>query len=214
MALYICGDSTAAFYAPERAPSMGWGQVLGEFLPGITVVNAAMGGRSTKSFLAEGRLQAIEKTLQAGDLLLIQFTHNDAADLVWRHTEPYTAFSNNLSIFVDTARLAGVKPVLMTPICRRRFAEGRFLPSHGAYPEAVRTLALQKNVPLIDLYRMSAALLERLGDEASKPLYMHVKPGIYADYPDGLKDDTHTQRAGAERFAHMAADALREMGLV
>ena len=88
MTIYVCGDSTAASYSPEAAPITGWGQVLGEMLPGIRVENRAMGGRSTKSFLSEGRLQQIETEIQAGDLMLIQFTHNDTSDLVWRHTDP------------------------------------------------------------------------------------------------------------------------------
>ena len=214
MTIYICGDSTAATYAPERAPIHGWGQLLGDFIAGVRIENAARGGRSTKSFLSEGRLQAIERTWKPGDLLLIQFTHNDTSDLVWRHTDPYTSFLNNLSIFVDTARLAGVTPVLMTPICRRYFRDGALLPTHDDYPDAIRMLAAQKNVPLIDLYAMSYALVSSLGDEASRPLYMHVAPGIYPDYPEGSRDDTHTQRAGAEAFARMTAQELFRLGLV
>ena len=104
MTIYICGDSTAATYPPENAPITGWGQLLGDYLPNVNVVNKAVGGRSTKSFLAEGRLTDIERTIQPGDLLLIQFTHNDTSDLVWRHTDPNTSFSANLEIYVDTAR--------------------------------------------------------------------------------------------------------------
>ncbi len=98
MTIYICGDSTAATYPPENAPITGWGQLLGDYLPNVNVVNKAVGGRSTKSFLAEGRLTDIERTIQPGDLLLIQFTHNDTSDLVWRHTDPNTSFSANLEI--------------------------------------------------------------------------------------------------------------------
>ena len=99
MTIYICGDSTAATYPPENAPITGWGQLLGDYLPNVNVVNKAVGGRSTKSFLAEGRLTDIERTIQPGDLLLIQFTHNDTSDLVWRHTDPNTSFSANLEIY-------------------------------------------------------------------------------------------------------------------
>ena len=107
MTIYICGDSTAQTYTPDRAPMTGWGQILGELLPDVRIENRAIGGRSTKSFLAEGSLQKIEEEIQPDDLLLIQFTHNDTSSLVWRHTEPWTSFRNNLSIFVDTARLEG-----------------------------------------------------------------------------------------------------------
>ena len=81
MKIYICGDSTAASYPVEEAPMVGWGQVLGERID-VPVENRAIAGRSSKSYLAEGRLQKIETEIEPGDLLLIQFTHNDASDLV------------------------------------------------------------------------------------------------------------------------------------
>ena len=214
MTLFICGDSTAASYKPEEAPITGWGQVLNEFIPGVQVENRAMGGRSTKSFLSEGRLQKIETEMQPGDLLLIQFTHNDTSDLVWRHTDPWTSFYYNLEIYVDTAILHGAQPVLMTPICRRYWRDGKLLESHGEYPNAIRTLASRKNTPLIDIYEMSTKLVRELGDEESRKLYLYAEPGVYPAYPNGSADDTHTQRAGAETYAGMTADALRKLGLV
>ena len=69
MTIFICGDSTAASYTPDRAPLTGWGQALADMLPDIPVVNAAMAGRSTKSFLSEGRLIPVEEQLQPGDLI-------------------------------------------------------------------------------------------------------------------------------------------------
>lgn len=155
--VFICGDSTAATYAPERAPITGWGQLLCDLIPEAKVVNCAVGGRSTKSFLSEGRLLRIEKEMQPGDLMLIQFTHNDTSDLVWRHTDPNTSFMGNLSIFVDTARLHSAIPVLMTPIPRRYFRNGALLESHGEYVAAIRRLAMTKNAPLIDIYEIGRA---------------------------------------------------------
>lgn len=214
MTIYVCGDSTAASYAPERAPMTGWGQVLEAYLPDIEVVNKAMGGRSTKSFLADGRLVEIEKTIRPGDLLLIQFTHNDTSDLVWRHTDPHTSFVANLSIFVDTARIHGAIPVLLTPIPRRCWRDGVLLETHGEYPDAIRRLAMMKNVPLIDIYRQGTAYLRSLGEQESEKLYMHVEPGVYPDYPNGQKDDTHTRRAGAEAYARMTAEGLKQLNLI
>lgn len=214
MTIYVCGDSTAASYKPEQAPITGWGQVLGEFLPGVNIVNKAMGGRSTKSFLADGRLVAIEKDIQPGDLLLIQFTHNDTSDLVWRHTDPHTSFAANLEIFVDTARIHGAIPVLITPVPRRWWRDGRIANAHGEYPDAIRRVAMQRGVILLDVLAESTRIIEEMGEEASYPLYMNVEPGLYPAYPDGSKDDTHTQRAGAELFAKLTADMLREKHLV
>lgn len=214
MTIFICGDSTAASYPPDRAPLTGWGQAMADMLPDIPVVNAAMAGRSTKSFLSEGRLIPVEERLQPGDLMLIQFTHNDWSDLVWRHTDPYTSFVNNLSIFVETARLAEAVPVLLTPICLRAFEGGVLQPAHGAYPEAIRTLARSRGVPLIDLYAMSFRAISDMGDEASRRLYMNVAPGEYPAYPDGQQDDVHTRYEGAALYARMVADALRALKLI
>lgn len=214
MTIYVCGDSTAASYPPRRAPITGWGQLLSEKLGGAPVVNAARGGRSTKSFLAEGRLLDVEKCLAPGDLLLIQFTHNDPSDLVWRHTDPWTSFMSNLAIFVDTARQYGAIPVLLTPIPRRYFLEGALQPSHGDYLDAIRTLARQKGVALIDIYQTAWAHLSALGDEASRALYMNLAPGLYPAYPHGQADDTHTQKAGADYYASLTADGLRALELL
>ena len=214
MTIYICGDSTAASYTPEQAPITGWGQVLSEFLPDVRVENRAMAGRSTKSFLSEGRLQKIETEIQPGDLLLIQFTHNDYSDLVWRHTDPWTSFYHNLEIFVDTAIQNGAKPVLLTPICCRNWQNGRLQEAHGEYPEVIRVLAAQRSVPLIDIYARSHQLVEKMGDEESRRLYLHVDRGIYPAYPNGSEDDTHTKRDGALAFAKLVADGLKALDLV
>lgn len=214
MTIFICGDSTAATYAPEKAPITGWGQVLGEFIPGVDNVNKSMGGRSTKSFLADGRLVDIEKAIQPGDLLLIQFTHNDGSDLVWRHTDPHTSFAANLSIFVDTARIHGAVPVLMTPIPRRYWRDGELIDAHGEYPEAIRRVAMQRGVPLLEITLEGMKALCDMGEEATRALYMNVEPGLYPAYPDGSRDDTHTQSAGARLYARITAELLKAQGLI
>ena len=214
MTIFICGDSTAATYKPEQAPITGWGQVLGEFIPGVNIVNKSMGGRSTKSFLADGRLVAIEKDVRPGDLVLIQFTHNDGSDLVWRHTDPHTSFAANLAIFVDTARIHGATPVLMTPIPRRSWKAGELTDLHGEYPDAIRRVAMQKGVPLLDITVEGMKALRELGEAATRPLYMNVEPGVYPAYPNGNQDDTHTQRAGAELYARITAELLWQQSLI
>ena len=213
MTIFVCGDSTAASYTPQQAPMAGWGQMLGELTGGIPVVNCAAGGRSTKSFISEGRLVEIEKQLEPGDIMLIQFSHNDESPLVWRHTDPWTSFTNNLSVFADTARLYGAVPVLMTPICMRLWRDGEFQESHGDYIKAIHTLAKQRNVPLIDMYGESRELVKELGEEKSKTLFMHLEKGAYPAYPDGRQDDAHTREAGASAFARFAAEELKRLGL-
>lgn len=214
MTIHICGDSTAATYTPAQAPITGWGQVIGELLPEAAFVNHAIGGRSSKSFLSEGRFVTVEKALQPGDILLIQFGHNDGSDLVWRHTDANTSFVNNLSIFVDTARLHGAIPVLLTHTPCNWWKDGR-LPGHpGLYAAATRRLAAARNVPLIDVLEAGEALIREMGEEAAAALFMNFAPGLYPAYPNGSKDNTHTQRAGALAFARIVAEGLQAHGLV
>ncbi|MBQ2952939.1 MAG: rhamnogalacturonan acetylesterase [Clostridia bacterium] len=214
MTIHICGDSTAATYAPEKAPITGWGQVIGEILPDVCFANHSIGGRSSKSFLSEGRLVNVEKELQPGDIVLIQFAHNDGSDLVWRHTDANTSFVNNLSIFVDTARLHGAIPVLLTHTPRRWWRDGELMVTSGDYAPAIRRLAMQRNVPLIDVLEEGEKAIRAMGEATSEGLFMNVAPGLYPAYPDGSKDNTHTQRAGAELFARIVADGLQKLGLI
>ena len=212
--IFICGDSTAASYGPEQAPLTGWGQVLPELLPGATIVNRAIAGRSTRTFLNEGRLDAIGTLIRPGDALLIQFGHNDGGNKPERHTEPWGDFTDNLNRFVDFALEHGARPVLLTPICIRLWRDGALQPSHGEYLEAVRALAAKRGLPLIDLYEASRAVVSGLGERGSRALYMHLAPGEFPGWPEGSVDDTHTRRAGAEAFARAVADALPGLGII
>ena len=214
MTIHICGDSTAATYKPEQAPITGWGQVIGGMLPEVTFVNHSIGGRSTKSFLSEGRLVRVEKELQKGDVVLIQFGHNDGSDLVWRHTDADTSFVNNLCIFVDTARQHGAIPVLLTHTPCNWWRDGAYPGHPGTYAAATRRLAMQRNVPLIDVLAAGEVAIRAMGEEAASALFMNVAPGLYPAYPNGSKDNTHTQRAGAELFARIVADGLQENALL
>ena len=214
MRIYVCGDSTAASYNPEETRMVGWGQLLGDFLPGVTVVNLSMAGRSTKTFLAEGRLEPAGQA-DPGDLVLIQFAHNDENEKKpERYTAPWTEFTDNLKYFIRFAREHGAVPVLLTPICMRIWQDGKLQPTHGEYPAAMRAVAEETDVPLIDLYTESFHIVESMGEEGSKALFMHFAPGEDPAYPDGSEDNAHTKRAGAERFAEAAARGLKELGLV
>ena len=211
MAVYICGDSTAASYPPEDRPLAGWGQMLSEFLPGTQIVNRAVAGRSTRTFLEEGRLQGIEPELEPGDWLLVQFGHNDESDKPERHTQPWTSYVDNLSRFIDAARRRDARPVLLTPICLRTWENGALQPSHGDYPEAMRALARRRIVPLIDLYAGSLSIVRALGEVGSRALYMHLEKGEFERYPDGRNDDAHTREAGARAYAEYVAKALKTL---
>ena len=214
MNIFICGDSTAQTYDPAQTLMVGWGQLLGDSLPGVTIRNHAKAGRSTRSFLNEGRLRELDQCIQPGDLLLIQFAHNDENEKPERHTEPWTSYTDNLSVFVRFARQHSAVPVLLTPICMRIWENGMLQETHGEYRDAMQALAQRMEVPLIDAYRDSFRIVAAAGEEGSKAFFMHLAPGEDARYPEGLRDNAHTRRAGAARFAESIARGLIQAGLV
>lgn len=201
--VHYIGDSTVARNNIHSYPQTGMSQGLSLYLKeSVTVRSYAKNGRSTKSFLDEGRFGPVEAAMEPGDFLFIQFGHNDEKDDPARHTDPETTFRENLKLFIRAARERGAKPVLLTPIARRLFDEaGNFRPgSHGAYPDAMRALAKDENVPLIDLTEMTERFLPQLGDEPSKPLFM---------WP---KDNTHLKPEGAVKMAGFVAEGLQALG--
>lgn len=215
MKIFICGDSTAASYRAEETRMVGWGQLLGGYLPGTEIVNLAMAGRSTRTFLQENRLQPAAEQGWPGDLLLVQFAHNDENEKKpERYAAPRTVFSENLRFFIRFARERNMIPVLLTPVCMRVWQDGKLQPTHGEYPAAMRDVAEEMKVPLIDLYTESFRIVEAMGEEGSKALFMHLAPGEDPAYPEGLQDNAHTRRAGADRFAAAAAKGLKALGLI
>ena len=214
MKIFICGDSTAASYDPEQTLMVGWGQVLGTYLPQVTVCNHSMAGRSTRTFLEEGRLQAFNAEIRKGDLVLIQFAHNDEGDKPERHTEPWTTYTANLAFFVDYVRERNGTPVLLTPICMRVWENGLLQETHGEYKSAMHALAEKLHVHLIDVYKDSFRIVSDAGEEDSKAFFMHLAPGEDPRYPDGVSDNAHTRRAGAEQFALCVARGLIQERLV
>jgi lysophospholipase L1-like esterase/mannose-6-phosphate isomerase-like protein (cupin superfamily) len=206
----IVGDSTASEYPQSRYPRTGWGQVLNRFLTDeLQVLNRAISGRSTRSYIAEGHADAAIAELQAGDLLLIQFGHNDEKhEDPARYADAAQGYPAGLRRFVDGARARGATPVLITPVARRAFAEqGAAADTHGDYDDAVRTLAASTGVALIDLTGRSMDWLEALGPDASKAYYLH-------DAAIGLADDTHFHERGAVAIACLVTADLIALNLI
>lgn len=195
--VFIAADSTAATYGPERAPQAGWGQMLQSWLDESRwqVHNHAIGGRSTRSFIHEGRLQAIARELRPGDVLLIQFGHNDAKfEDATRYADPDGDYPALLSRYIASARAKGATPVLITPVARLLYDFGALLDTHGRYTQAMQRLAREQNVPLIDLNASSMAWIRALGEQGAQPYFMFV-PG------QGKADGTHFSAAGATAVA-------------
>lgn len=202
----IVGDSTAARYGDDRAPRTGWGQVLDE-RAGRGVDDAAFSGASTKSFIETGELDAVLDRTHPGDVLLIAFGHNDPKPDE-RFSDVFTAFAANLRRFVVGARSRGATPVLVTPIERRSFVDGRLRATHGGYPQQIRDLAAEDAVALIDLALATRRVWQDLGEDGSKAAFLWLAPGEWSAFPHGEQDDTHLSRHGAELVADLVARGL------
>ena len=208
--VFYIGDSTVQLNKIDTYPQTGMAQVLHLFLKdSVQVMPFGKNGRSTKSFLDEGRFQPVQAAMEPGDLLLIQFGHNDEKPDPARYTEPYGSYQDNLRTFIRAAREAGAYPVLITPIARRRFDEkGVFLPgSHGEYPEAMRQLAGTENVPVADLTSLTENFLAELGDAASKPLFVWPVHNTHLKY-DGAVAMVRFLARELKRFGGIYADIL------
>ncbi|WP_374209822.1 rhamnogalacturonan acetylesterase [Glycomyces sp. TRM65418] len=213
--IFVAGDSTASTYAQARRPRAGWGQALDVFTTrGVTVDNRAWSGASSKSHTDQGVLDAIAAAIAPGDWLLISFGHNDQkTDDPDRGTDPYTTYRQYLRGYIDVARLRRAHPVLVTSVERRRFRDGRPVESLGEYPEAMRALADEEGVPLIDLQAESLALWARLGEEGTKDHFLWLDAG-HEHYPNGIEDNTHFQAKGAIEVARLVAKAAASRRLM
>ncbi|RCX22564.1 lysophospholipase L1-like esterase [Fontibacillus phaseoli] len=212
--LFIAGDSTAAIKGASEKPMTGWGEYLqGYFRSSFTVDNRAVNGRSTKSFLTERRLTAIEKEFQAGDYLFIQFGHNDGKlEDPLRYAAPNPEYRENLVRFIESARRNGGTPVLLTSVSRRRFLEGG-IPDPlavGEYPEVMRQVADDTGTALLDIFAASQQLYRALGVDGTRHLFMHLPKQAHPNYPDDISDDTHFSDVGARHIASLVAQAIHQ----
>ncbi|KAF2340247.1 rhamnogalacturonan acetylesterase [Flavobacterium tistrianum] len=211
--LYCIGDSTMANKKdPEKNPEHGWAQVLQPlFKDDIVVVNKAVNGRSTKSFIAEKRWDSIYQKLKKGDYVFIEFGHNDEKiEDPSRYTNPHTAYRYNLIKFVKESREKGAIPVLLTSISRRNFNEkGTLVPTHGDYPLETRLVAQEYNVPFIDLEYHTELLEQSYGPDRSKELHLHFKAGENPYYDKDKADDTHLSLLGATKIAEIVINQIK-----
>lgn len=214
--IYWAGDSTVKQNNYTTFPQTGIGQGLGLYLnKEVIISNHAENGRSTKSFLEEGRLEPIRESLKEGDFLFVQFGHNDSkSEDPARYTEPFSSFQKNLEVFIDLAIEKKAIPVCITPLTRRWFQEEHILQDNiqGEYPAAMIALAKEKQIAYIDLYQSSREYLEILGATDSQKLFMNFPAGAYENYTDGLEDNTHLRYDGAVAFAGLIAKGLKELG--
>ncbi|MGD0037490.1 MAG: rhamnogalacturonan acetylesterase, partial [Bacteroidota bacterium] len=214
--IFLVGDSTMSDKPLVDNPEHGWGQVLPLFFTqNVKIFNHAVNGRSTKSFINEGRWTAIYNQLQPGDYVFIQFGHNDAKKTdTSRFATSRPDYKNNLVKYIREAREKKAIPILLTPITRREFDTiGQYVGTHGDYPAAMKEVAKEENVPLIDMFEKSKKLVISLGDEQSKPLYLKGVKNEFRNFNGMRRDNTHFTRPGAIQMASLVIEGIKELHL-
>ena len=212
--VWLVGDSTLSEKETKAYPETGWGMPFAHFFDStILVDNRAKNGRSTGSFIAEGRWEAVVKAIRPGDYVFIQFGHNDEVPAKATYT-PEDRFTANLIRFIKESRDKQAIPVLITPVARRKFdSAGHIQETHAVYAALVRRVAAEQKTPLIDLDKESMSLLQEIGPENSKRLFNYLRPGEQINYPDGRQDDTHFNPLGALTIAELVLQDIRRLDL-
>ncbi len=233
--IYLIGDSTMADYSlyegedymKDRYPLMGWGQVFQSFLgrenlkslsglidaDSVIVDDRARGGRSTRTFFEEGRWASVYKELKPGDLVIMQFGHNDAAK---EKTERYVTvdgYKEYIRLFVTQTREKGATPIVLTPVARNYpWKDGHLENVHGEYDAAAKEVAEELGALMIDLNQQSMDFFSEKGQEyVTENYFMNFGAGLYEAYPDGQKDNTHFQPAGAKAVASLVLEGMTQL---
>lgn len=213
--IFLAGDSTVSNKEKKAFPETGWGMPFTYFWDSsITVVNRAKNGRSTKSFISEGLWQSILDEASYGDYIFIQFGHNDESKDKGDRYSTAVEFKANLLKFVLDSRKKHAIPILITPVARRKFDANEVIKeTHGEYPDLVKQVASENDVPLIDLNEKSKILLNELGPESSKNFFNYLSIDENPNYPNGAKDDTHFNELGARRMAELVLQEIKFLNL-
>ena len=211
--IYTIGDSTMCLYDTANVKHQrGWAQMLPQFFNSdVEVVDAARGGRSTKSFFNEGLWKKVIDKVKSGDYVFIQFAHNDEKNDTVRGTKPWGEYYSYLKLYVEQTRAKGGIPILFTPIVRRYFDSTGHITlrgqhdmgpgdSLGNYPMVMHRVANEMDVPLIDLTAITKQLVESFGPEKSKELYIST-------------DKTHPTLLGATKIAELAIGGIKQLEL-
>jgi len=232
--IYLIGDSTVADYSLEdnydtkRFPLVGWGQVFQPFFQKdslklvrnligntkeVKIEDRAKGGRSTRTFFQEGRWAAVYKDLQKGDVVMMQFGHNDASvDKTERYVniEGYKEF---LQLFINQSREKGATPIVITPVARNYpWKDGELSNVHGDYPQAAKDVVNELDVKFIDLNELSMVFFSSKGQEfVSNKYFMNLGAGLYDAYPNGQNDNTHFQVQGGKEVARLVFNAMKKL---
>lgn len=210
MKILLAGDSTVAACPSYEYPMSGWGAHLApETYWWGAVHNFAKGGATTESFREDGLWYQLLNQTALGDVVLIQFGHNDQKRA---HLAARSGYADNLRRMVAEVHSKGGVPILCTSVERRRWIDGGLEATLGEYPAVVRELGTELGLDVIDLNQWTRALYEGLGEEKSTELFFHVAPGEHAHWAGGLEDNTHFHEKGAQRIAAFVAEQLESLG--
>jgi rhamnogalacturonan acetylesterase len=215
--LYLIGDSTVR---NTNAPQAGWGSQLASFFDTtkISINNSAMAGRSTRTFISEGRWDKVHNALKPGDFLIMQFGHNEGSapdttkagrrgvlkgtgeetkDLMWPDGRQETVHTYGwyLRKFIKEAKAKGATPLVASMIPRNEWKEGKVIRATNDYGKWAAEVAKQEGVPFIDLNSITADKYDKLGPDEVKKFF----PG----------DHTHTNEAGARLNAESVVDGIK-----
>ncbi|QIL89998.1 phosphate ABC transporter permease [Microbulbifer sp. SH-1] len=209
--VFMAGDSTMAIKEIKDYPETGWGVPFAVFFEdSVNVDNRAMNGRSTRTFIEEGRWAGIMDELKAGDYVIIQFGHNDESESKKdRYTTP-EQYKTNLSRFINDVRKAKAEPILMSPITRRYFEGEHKIKHTHPYAPLVREVAAEEKVEFIDMEVVTREYFQAMGDRDSALRFMHIAPDLHPNYPVGVRDDTHLNNLGAREVAQLVLAELRK----
>ncbi|AEW01545.1 GntR family transcriptional regulator [Niastella koreensis] len=212
--VWLIGDSTMSVKDPKTYPETGWGMPFVYFFDStVKVDNRAQNGRSTRTFMEEGRWQPVVDAMQEGDYVFVQFGHNDEVKTKKSYTTE-EVFKSNLVKYITDTRSKKANPVLLTPVARRSFdSAGHVTGTHDVYAQIVRDVAKENNVPLIDLDKEGQALYQQWGVEKSKLLFNQLAPGDHPNYPQGKEDNTHFNELGARMIAQIVLKNIRSLNL-
>jgi lysophospholipase L1-like esterase len=214
--IFLAGDSTVCDQPPLSDPYVsygGWGQMLTPyFKQGVAIANYAAAGRTSISFINEGRLNDILNVIKPNDFLFIQFGHND--EHAGSGSYPFTTYEAALQKYIDGARAHKAIPILVTPVARRSFdSNGNIVDTHGDYPVAMRQLAAAQHVQLIDLTALSMAYFQSLGPIGTESVFFFIAAGVSPDFPNAVADDTHFQVNGALQVAQLVVGAIKTQNI-
>ena len=210
---YLVGDSTMAQYRPKSAPQSGWGMFLTP-VQGSKIYNFGIGGRSTRSYRDTGAWDKVMKRIKPGDVMLIQFGHNDANQNRPQNFTTPKDYGANLERFIKELQAAKVQVIVASPTSPLRFNKKNQPYSYlTPYAQVAKEVAAACKVPFIDMTGFGIAENGKAGNAKAKKYYMHLAPGEHKNWPKGSTDSVHLTETGAKLYADFFLNEMRSRKL-